>query len=1039
MAHQSPMISIPKKVTDEVDWTTPIRHLIAQSYGESPDNYAQECAALQRCRQDAVRGAGSDTTARDLLYKYFGQLELLELRFSEIKVTFPWRDAFTQKLTTQTSIAFEKASILFQIAATHSSIAASQSRSDPEGLKRAFYYFRTCAGMLNYINENFLHAPSTDLSRDVVKFLVNVILAQATEVFFEKCTDEKKGNQLVSKVASQTASMYTTLCEDVKEFMGKGIFDRNWVTLIQTKSKYFTSLAQYYRGLADDAAGKHGEALVRFTQAETLAKEANRQATVFSAAFSSTMSPTLPPDAGTTLVDRTKAHLVICSERKAEAQRENDLIYNAVLPAPEALPPIDKLVVAQPIHIHEVYGTPEVQKTIGQDIFLRLIPLSVHESASVYSEEKAKLVRGEVEKADAAEAEGRSAIDGLGVRQGLARFKAMAEGEVGGDEEIPTEVRRWKEDITVIEDRESVESLMAQLNKLKASVQQDLEGVSRDLEIESKECEVLRVKYDHLWTQGPSAGLTKSIRADLKSHFGALEAASASDSQVVNMWNSIKSDIALLRSPQLEQVFRDQGSQDASLLDLDVSSEVDEAKERAKIRGYVDEIEDRLKRVNMISRERNEVLKDLKDKVQADDVSHLLLLNKRNTGIEPTLFAAELEKFRPYQQRLAATVHHQDVAIQELTALWKGLKDLAGRGPGARKWEEREKKKNDTVRRFSRARDVYMEVRDGLTKGLQFYSELTDLTKSLKDHAHSFLNERKAEREDLVSKIELEKKLSGTSTTQSAPPPVLPAKPPAPPPRPPSSSLDSTLAALSLSSPPPQSPPPPPQQPQQQRWSGSYGAPQPSPPPPQPPSHYPPSQYQHHQYPGQAPPPPPPGHYTPGPASAPPPGPPSHLPPPPPRPTTQSSMSPSGPSVDPYASLSLFGSSFSSNPNTNTPQQQQQQQPGVQTHGYGQLPPPPPPPHQQHQQHYQYQQGQGQGQLPPPPPPQQQQYQYGGAGNAGGFPPPPPPPPGGYGYQPQQQPQQQQQYGYGAPPPPPPQQQQQYHSYGQYGGGYQQQ
>jgi len=29
-------------------------------------------------------------TARDLLYKYFGQLELLELRFSEIKVTFPW-------------------------------------------------------------------------------------------------------------------------------------------------------------------------------------------------------------------------------------------------------------------------------------------------------------------------------------------------------------------------------------------------------------------------------------------------------------------------------------------------------------------------------------------------------------------------------------------------------------------------------------------------------------------------------------------------------------------------------------------------------------------------------------------------------------------------------------------------------------------------------------------------------------------------------------------------------------------------------------
>jgi hypothetical protein len=84
--------------------------------------------------------------------------------------------------------------------------------------------------MLTYINENFLHAPSTDLSREVVKLLVGIILAQATEVFFEKCTDEKKGNVLVSKVAAQTASMYNSLSEEVKEFMGKGIFDRNWVT-----------------------------------------------------------------------------------------------------------------------------------------------------------------------------------------------------------------------------------------------------------------------------------------------------------------------------------------------------------------------------------------------------------------------------------------------------------------------------------------------------------------------------------------------------------------------------------------------------------------------------------------------------------------------------------------------------------------------------------------------------------------------------------------------------------------------------------------
>ena len=332
--------------------------------------------------------------------------------------------------------------------------------------------------------------------------------------------------------------------------------------------------------------------------------------------FVSTMSPNLPADAGASIQERTKIHLTICTEKKNEVQRENDLIYHAIVPAFEALPVIDKTVVATPIHIHDVYGAPEVQKTIGQDFFLRLVPLSVHESASVYSEEKAKLVRGEVEKAEGAEGEARSALDGLGVKEGLGRFKAMAEGEVIGGEEVPLEVRRWKEDIALVEDRDGVTGLMQELNKLKGNDQRDLESISRDLEIESKDCEMMRVKYEHLWTQSPSAALSKNMRQDLKSNFGALEAAAVSDQQVEKLWDSVKGDIQLLLSPHVEQLFRERGgSNPEHLLDLDAGNEADEAKEKAKIAGFVDEIEERLKRLTMISKERKEVLKDLKEKV----------------------------------------------------------------------------------------------------------------------------------------------------------------------------------------------------------------------------------------------------------------------------------------------------------------------------------------------------------------------------------------------------------------------------------------
>ena len=629
------MISIPKKTSDDVDWTSPIRSLVAKSYGENPDAYAQECQALQRCRQDAVKGAGSDMTGRDLLYKYFGQLELLELRFSEIRVNFAWHDAFTNKLTTQTSIAYEKASILFQIAATHSAIAAAQNRSDPDGLKLAFHYFRTCAGMLTYINENFLHAPSTDLSREVIKFLVGVILAQATEVFLEKCIQEKKANTLVAKIASQAASMYSSLSEEVKDFLGKGIFDRNWVTLVQVcprpaplldltplqiKSKWFGSLAQFYRAQVDSKAGNHGDSLVRFTLAESLAKEGSRSAQSFSALWAH-VSPTLPADAGTSLLERTKSHLQLCTDRKNEAQRDNDLIYNAVLPSPDALPNIDKAAVATPITIQEVYGAPEVQKVIGQDIFIKLIPLSVHESASVYSEEKAKLVRKEVEDAESAEVEVRSALEAIGVQEGLGRFKAMTEGGVGAEDEIPLEVRRWREDIAVMQDRESVDALVRELSRLKDAVKSELDSISRQLDVESRECESMRVKYDHLWTQEPSASLNKSLRQDLKSHLGALEAAATSDQQVSAIWDTAKGDISLLLSSGLEELFRASVGGAESLLDLDVGSETRNEQELARIAQYTTEIEERLGRIKKIAYERNEVLKDLKDKVLSSDAS----------------------------------------------------------------------------------------------------------------------------------------------------------------------------------------------------------------------------------------------------------------------------------------------------------------------------------------------------------------------------------------------------------------------------------
>jgi BRO1-like domain len=88
------MISVPLKATNEIDWIQPLKNYIRQTYGDDPERYAEECATLNRLRQD-MRGAGKDSAAgRDLLYRYYGQLELLDLRFpvdeNHIKISFTW-------------------------------------------------------------------------------------------------------------------------------------------------------------------------------------------------------------------------------------------------------------------------------------------------------------------------------------------------------------------------------------------------------------------------------------------------------------------------------------------------------------------------------------------------------------------------------------------------------------------------------------------------------------------------------------------------------------------------------------------------------------------------------------------------------------------------------------------------------------------------------------------------------------------------------------------------------------------------------------
>ncbi|KXJ95697.1 BRO1-like domain-domain-containing protein [Microdochium bolleyi] len=770
----TPMISVPLKATNEIDWIAPLKAYIRNTYGDDPERYAEECATLNRLRQD-MRGAGKDSTAgRDLLYRYYGQLELLDLRFpvdeQHIKISFTWFDAFTHKATAQYSLAFEKASIIFNICAVLSCHAALQTRSEESGLKTAYHSFQASAGMFTYINENFLHAPSSDLSRETVKTLIQIMLAQAQEVFLEKQVADQKKNGLLAKLSSQAADLYQQAVEGTQENVNKAIFEKVWLLFVQIKYNLMSSNSQYYQALADEDANSYGVAIARLTAAEVQAKEASKIA----GNFPSSMAPStnMTAETGPALAEITKRNLTTIQEKLQSLLKDNDYIYHQTVPAEASLPPIPKLPAAKPIPVSELYAGQDIQRITGPDLFAKIVPMAVTESASLYDEEKAKLVRAETERVDLANGEMAASLDYLRLPGALQVLKGGVDQDILPDEDF----RTWCDDVA---GHENPVSILDTLRIDRDSIVGTLDRCSKQLDMEESVCEKMRSKYESEWTQQPSSRLTTTLRGNVRNYREALDEASRSDGQLYAKFRQNEADIEEMRhaaqQDRVDEFFqraiqrvRGKSSTTTSptgvepnLLDTDFEDD------SMSVAEQINRVEDILKKLNLVKRERNQVLKDLKEKVHNDDISQILILNKKSiSNFETQLFQQELEKFRPHQQRLLQANHKQSSLMKELNMSFNSLLQDKRVRSEQTKYESIQRQRGSVVNRYKRAYQEFLDLEAGLQGAKRWYSEMKETVDSLEKNVETFVNNRRSEGATLLSQIEQEQSANKTSQAE---------------------------------------------------------------------------------------------------------------------------------------------------------------------------------------------------------------------------------------------------------------------------------
>lgn len=473
--------------------------------------------------------------------------------------------------------------------------------------------------MFTYINENFLHAPSTDLSRDTVKCLIAIMLAQGQEVFLEKQMADGKKAGLMAKLASQAAFLYTQALEGCQENVAKAIFERVWLLVVHFKTHYMTSLAQYYQALADDDANSHGIAISRLEIALNLAREAAKVAS----SFPSNIPPTsnLGSDAASILLEMAKKHQVSCDEKLQQFNKDNDFIYHQPTPPEASLPAIPKLPAAKAIPVSELYQGQDIHRIVGPDIFQRIVPMAVTESASLYDEEKAKLVRAEGERCEIANDEMAASLDYLKLPNSLNILK----GGLDQDMAVDSEFRQWCQDFV---GHAPFAEAFEQLNVSKSSIHGILDQSQKSLDMEESVCEKMRNKYGGEWTQQPSSRLTSTLRSDIRNYRGAVEEASMSDAQLYSTFRQHESDMDEMRSAgetdEADVLYqramikvgaaRGKSGVKSPAAEGNLIDDIDDD-ENASVADQIAAVEELLKKLNLIKREREKVLKDLKEKV----------------------------------------------------------------------------------------------------------------------------------------------------------------------------------------------------------------------------------------------------------------------------------------------------------------------------------------------------------------------------------------------------------------------------------------
>lgn len=176
-----------KETLNNLDFSNGFKSFISNHYKENPNGYLENIRNFNYFRETTIRLSYEPSMESiNRMIEYFNTLNIVEKRFFQnsqcTNVHFTWYDSINGIESTQKSVQFEKASVLFNCCALYTQLAAICCDGNNKKLNDQMSYWLRAAGTLNYLNANFSNSPSLDMSSFLLEFFIDVFHCQAYEI-----------------------------------------------------------------------------------------------------------------------------------------------------------------------------------------------------------------------------------------------------------------------------------------------------------------------------------------------------------------------------------------------------------------------------------------------------------------------------------------------------------------------------------------------------------------------------------------------------------------------------------------------------------------------------------------------------------------------------------------------------------------------------------------------------------------------------------------------------------------------------------------